>query len=392
MADDEPRPPALMKILLLGAGETGKSTILKQISLLYGQKESLGLYKEWLQRNTLTSAKQLVKVCRALKPDLLSGAADEAAAVEAADVEQSVTPELAAAMAKLWASGPLKEARLANFATPTEWVPDQAPYFLENATRLCAASYEPEDADSLRARTLTVGVKSLEFADKVDGAYLMQHLPIAAQVIEGSDIPSLCQLDWQMIDVGGQRNERRKWLHALSDAKALVWTAGLSEYQQVLYEDPSKIRMLESLELFEKWANNAQFAQTPIVVVFTKKDLFEANWDEASFKKVFPEWAPGADAKASAIAYLKEQFLAKLKAQRERPTFYTLDLTDADQVSELVKEIKRIVAAHNSGYIMDFIASFKKKKEGGGDGKRRGSAIAEGLKRLSLGGRRDSKK
>ena len=60
MADDEPRPPALMKILLLGAGETGKSTILKQISLLYGQKESLGLYKEWLQRNTLTSAKQLV--------------------------------------------------------------------------------------------------------------------------------------------------------------------------------------------------------------------------------------------------------------------------------------------------------------------------------------------
>ena len=41
---------------------------------------------------------------------------------------------------------------------------------------------------------------------------------------------------------------------------------------------------------------------------------------------------------------------------------------------------------------MDFIASFKKKKESGADGKRRGSAIAEGLKRLSLGGRRDSKK
>ena len=61
-------------------------------------------------------------------------------------------------------------------------------------------------------------------------------------------------------------------------------------------------------------------------------------------------------------------------------------------MSELVKEIKRIVAAHNSGYIMDFIASFKKKKESGADGKRRGSAIAEGLKRLSLGGRRDSKK
>ena len=161
-----------------------------------------------------------------------------------------------------------------------------------------------------------------------------------------------------MIDVGGQRNERRKWLHALSDAKALVWTAGLSEYQQVLYEDPSKIRMLESLELFEKWASNAQFAQTPIVVVFTKKDLFEANWDEASFKKVFPEWVPGADAKASAIAYLKEQFLAKLKAQREKPTFYTLDLTDADQVSELVKEIKR-GTKKLADYVADHLAKCK---------------------------------
>jgi hypothetical protein len=51
-------------------------------------------------------------------------------------------------------------------------------------------------------------------------------------------------------DVGGQRGERRKWIHCFQDVHAILYVAALSEYDQVLIEEPTKNRMKESLELF----------------------------------------------------------------------------------------------------------------------------------------------
>lgn len=52
------------RVLLLGAGETGKSTILKQTHLLYGQSGALDmdLFRKWMRRNVVESAKALCKM------------------------------------------------------------------------------------------------------------------------------------------------------------------------------------------------------------------------------------------------------------------------------------------------------------------------------------------
>lgn len=49
---------------------------------------------------------------------------------------------------------------------------------------------------------------------------------------------------YSLVDVGGQRSERRKWMHCFDDVKAVVFLVGLSGYHQVQYTqvDPSQPR------------------------------------------------------------------------------------------------------------------------------------------------------
>jgi hypothetical protein len=59
-----------------------------------------------------------------------------------------------------------------------------------------------------------------------------------------------------MYDVGGQRNERKKWIHCFDDVTAVIFVASLSEYDQVLYEDHTVNRMDEAVTLFADIANS----------------------------------------------------------------------------------------------------------------------------------------
>jgi G-protein alpha subunit len=56
----------------------------------------------------------------------------------------------------------------------------------------------------------------------------------------------------RVVDVGGQRNERRKWVHCFENVRAVVYLVGLSGYNQCLFEDASVNRMQESLKLFRQ--------------------------------------------------------------------------------------------------------------------------------------------
>ena len=40
-------------------------------------------------------------------------------------------------------------------------------------------------------------------------------------------------MHYRMIDVGGQRSERRKWIHAFEGVKAVIFLTAINEYDQV---------------------------------------------------------------------------------------------------------------------------------------------------------------
>ena len=44
-----------------------------------------------------------------------------------------------------------------------------------------------------------------------------------------------------MFDVGGQRSERKKWIHCFEGVTAIIFIVGLSEYDLVLAEDQETV-------------------------------------------------------------------------------------------------------------------------------------------------------
>jgi hypothetical protein len=71
----------------------------------------------------------------------------------------------------------------------------------------------------------------------------------------------------RVVDLGGSRPERRKWLHSFSNTAVVAYCAALSEYDLTLAEDAKTNRLMESLNLFEEVCNARWFNDSAIVVL-----------------------------------------------------------------------------------------------------------------------------
>lgn len=49
-------------------------------------------------------------------------------------------------------------------------------------------------------------------------------------------------LPCRIVDVGGQKSERKKWIHCFENVIALIYLASLSEYDQCLEENSQEVR------------------------------------------------------------------------------------------------------------------------------------------------------
>ena len=84
-----------------------------------------------------------------------------------------------------------------------------------------------------------------------------------------------CLHFWFQIDVGGQRSERKKWIHCFEDVSMLIFLTAISEYDQVLEEDEATNRMRESMGLFHTILNYLWFKHTNVILFLNKIDVLE---------------------------------------------------------------------------------------------------------------------
>lgn len=284
------------KILLLGAGESGKSTVVKQLKLIHKKKMSpkeLKLIGTSLHQNVVDCMKALIHACKNFNYYEID---EEDKQTEEAlmnhDENERLVPEAADAILKLFNSESIQKTyeRRAEY-----WLLDSFPYYIKNIQRFCEEDFEPTEEDAVMARIRTTGIVVSELEQKINAE------------VKGE--PE--QIMFQVVDVGGQRNERKKWLHCFSDVKAILFIVNLAGYNQVLFEDSSKNRMIEELELFEKVTHNELFAKTPIFLFLNKKDLFETMVTEVDMKRTFSDYEGGKNL-APALEYIQDQFKRQL--------------------------------------------------------------------------------
>ena len=190
-----------LKLLLLGTGESGKSTIIKQMRILYGGSFGEQERKDFnvlVFRNILRSIKALGDALDSLhiaikNPKLQ----DELYRVLDLNVDTYDDIKVDAPFfAKIWADAGIQAA----FLRRSEFqLSDSTPYYLDPDTllRIATPDYIPTEQDILRAREPTTGIHEYVF--------------------------ELEQAVFRMLDVGGQRSERRKWIHCFENITSIIF-------------------------------------------------------------------------------------------------------------------------------------------------------------------------
>uniref|UniRef100_A0A6G3MHJ1 Guanine nucleotide-binding protein alpha-7 subunit (Trinotate prediction) n=1 Tax=Henneguya salminicola TaxID=69463 RepID=A0A6G3MHJ1_HENSL len=98
----------------------------------------------------------------------------------------------------------------------------------------------------------------------------------------------------RLIDIGGQRSERKKWVHCFEDLNAMIYVASLVDYCMVLEEDNMTNRLTESVKLFSAMCNNPYFSSIPIILFLNKKDLFDKKILVCPLEQYFPNYIKGS--------------------------------------------------------------------------------------------------
>jgi hypothetical protein len=148
---------------------------------------------------------------------------------------------------------------------------------------------------------------------------------------------------FQMYDVGGQRNERKKWIHCFDNVTAVLFVVALSEYDQVLMEDEDVNRMQEAIKLFTQICNSKHFASTNMVLFLNKRDLFEDKIKKVPISVAFPEYRGSREYK-DCLEFVTEQF-EDVNAHKDSKKIYThvTCATDKDNVHKVFDAVKDIV-------------------------------------------------
>lgn len=154
------------------------------------------------------------------------------------------------------------------------------------------------------------------------------------------------QLTYRMLDVGGQRSERKKWIHCFEDVTAIIFLVAISEYDQVLIEDETVNRMQEALTLFDSICNSRWFEKTSTILFLNKTDLFKEKLHTSPLENYFPDYTHG-DNYEKATEYIMQRFIVLNSSEHKQVYTHLTCATDTDQVKFVMSAVNDIILQAN---------------------------------------------
>jgi len=275
-----------IRLLLLGAGESGKSTIAKQMKIIHMNgftKDEREEYLDAIHTNIWESCQNLSRACSDITGLSIKSKENKAFA------EQLLVPmtggripfEKKDAIKQFWNDEGVKEA----YKRRNEFqLNDSCDYYLSDIDRILSAGYVPTEQDVLRSRIVTTGIIETSF------------------LINGKK--------FTIVDVGGQRSERKKWMHCFEDVTGVLFCVGISAFDQTLYEDNITNRLHEALKLFHEICKSKWFSNTVMILFLNKEDLFRQKLAQGkSIKVAFDDYDGPSEFEPSA-KFLENKFVS----------------------------------------------------------------------------------
>ena len=258
-----------IRLLLLGAGESGKSTFAKQMQIInmkgFSHEERMGIIND-IYSNVRDSIVTILQAMSTLNPTVSfenrnNGIRANRILEQNKNPDYMFSPRFFEDCQVLWEDGGVQSC----FKRSHEYnLIDSAKYFLDKISDLSQDEYVPSDQDILRCRVLTKDISEIKFVER--------------------------SVMFHMFDVGGQRSQRRKWIQCFYDVTAIVFFTATSAYNQNLRECETKNRLEESLELFQDVWSNRFLQRVSVILFLNKQDILaeKITHGESKLEHHFP--------------------------------------------------------------------------------------------------------
>eukprot|EP00124_Ichthyophonus_hoferi_P004317 Ihof_evm1s461 gene=Ihof_evmTU1s461 len=272
-----------VKLLLLGAGESGKSTVLKQMKVIHSNGFSVEDRSRYIPAiySHVMSSIQVILLAMDQLHILLEDESNQQwyDVIKDLPVRPTWSDSIYQAITHLWLDKGVQRC----FTRANEYqLNDNADYFFNHLDTIAASTYIPSDQDIIRLRVQTTGILESKF--------------------------HVGHMIFHMFDVGGQRSERRKWLVCFGDVTAVIFLVAISSYDQSLREDSSMNRLQEALELFNTVWTNRYLQSVSIILLLNKIDLLKDKLGRSELKQCFPDYT-GGSSYAEVTKFIEGKFM-----------------------------------------------------------------------------------
>ncbi|CAF0794081.1 unnamed protein product [Rotaria sordida] len=318
-----------------GNAEAGKSTFLKQMKLIHGQgfkEDEKRRLIPFIYRQILSVVRCICRAMKMLHIRFENERNEEYARVlssstydDAEDSISTLSPRMVEAIRYIWSDEGVKTC----YGRRREYrLPDSAKYFLDDIDRISAQNFTPNEDDILRVRIPTTGIVQEDFE--------FSHVRL------------------RIVDVGGQKTERRKWIHCFDSVTSVIFLASLLEYDQKVDDQLEQNLMEESLGLFRVILKSDYFCNASIILFLNKTDLFPERLAGKPIRYVYPEFDGADNDVQAAREFIKNKYLS-LVPKSERYTekniypHFTCSV-DSKNIRIVFESVKDTVLAHNLYY------------------------------------------